>query len=91
MVIYLIIYLHINFSVPVGVCPSDPDWKYVAPYCYYHSNVRGEENRLGWDAAEQFCMNKGGHLVSIESETENRLIVEMVSLVEFDAHKQLLQ
>ena len=69
------------FSVPVGVCPSDPDWKYVAPYCYYHSNVIGEENRLGWDAAEQFCMNKGGHLVSIESDTENRLVVEMVSVI----------
>ena len=66
--------------VTVGTCPSDSTWKYVRPYCYYFSDVLGEENRKGWFDAEAWCNTQGGNLVSIASGTENALIMEMVRL-----------
>ncbi|XP_054750997.2 macrophage mannose receptor 1-like [Lytechinus pictus] len=61
----------------VGVCPSDSEWKYVRPYCYYISDIAGEGDRRAWFDAQAFCQSKGGNLVSITSGQENAFLLEM--------------
>ena len=62
----------------IVVCPSDPDWTYRHPYCYYNSEPT-DEGRKGWDEAEDYCHEKGGHLASIHDDDEQRFINNMVS------------
>ncbi|XP_071505817.1 macrophage mannose receptor 1-like [Diadema antillarum] len=65
----------------IGVCPSDSNWKYVAPYCYYLSDIAGEGDRKSWSEAQAYCQTQGGHLVSITSGTENQLLMAMAPTV----------
>ena len=37
------------------------------------------DNQLGWEDAADFCEEQGGHLVSINSAEENRLVYDMIS------------
>ncbi|XP_071511250.1 macrophage mannose receptor 1-like [Diadema antillarum] len=67
---------------PVTRCPSNLQWDYAEPYCYFVSDFLGDDNaRMGWFDAETECMRSGGHLASIESEQENALIVSLFPLL----------
>ncbi|XP_030828651.1 macrophage mannose receptor 1 [Strongylocentrotus purpuratus] len=66
---------------PIGTCPTDSDWQYFPPYCYYFSDVAGSNDRLSWTMAEEFCHQKGGHLTSITSSTENKVLIAMAPII----------
>ena len=58
-------------------CPTDPEWTYREPYCYYNSDPTGD-GRLSFDEAEDYCHQKGGHLASIHDSGEQEFINSMV-------------
>ncbi|XP_022109148.1 macrophage mannose receptor 1-like [Acanthaster planci] len=57
-------------------CPSDPDWYLRGTDCYYISLLVQE--RRDWNQAEEYCHQKGGHLVSIHSADENNYILRLI-------------
>ena len=60
-------------------CPIDPDWVLYQNNCYFFSGgLSGSERAQGFMDANQYCMNKGGYLVSVHSTNENEFLRSMV-------------
>ncbi len=72
----------ILFISSISVCPSDSEWTYRQPYCYWNSEPT-DEGRKGWAEAEDYCHEKGGHLASVHDDDEQRFVNNMVSRVAF--------
>ncbi|XP_071789139.1 uncharacterized protein [Asterias amurensis] len=51
-------------------CPTDPDWLFVSPYCYYVEDSKEKT----WYDAEAWCNTKGGYLASIHDDQEQILV-----------------
>ena len=64
----------------VAPCPSNPDWVYSHPYCYFVSGAIGTPVRT-WADANSYCMSQGGYLASIHSSTEQKFINTIVSIL----------
>jgi len=43
-------------------------WTEFEAHCYWFS---GNEPRLSWPDAENYCINRGSHLISIHSQAEH--------------------
>ncbi|XP_072021061.1 macrophage mannose receptor 1-like [Amphiura filiformis] len=58
-------------------CPTDPNWVYMHPYCYFVSGAIGVPVK-SWNDANNYCMSQGGYLASIHSTTEQNFINSIV-------------
>ena len=72
-----LIIIFVWHHMPHVACPTDPEWTYREPYCYYNSDPTGD-GRLSFDEAEDYCHEKGGHLASIHDTGEQEFINSMV-------------
>ena len=64
----------------VAPCPSDPQWVYMHPYCYYVSGAIGSPVKT-WSDSNDYCMSSGGYLASIHGATEQNFINLIVSII----------
>nr|XP_020445154.1 macrophage mannose receptor 1-like [Monopterus albus] len=64
-------------TVPKGGCA--PEWLSFQGKCY--KIVVGHENK-NWQDARTYCINQGGNLVSIASETEQAFLTQMLGYSE---------
>lgn len=63
-----------DYKDPQAVCPSNL-YTVVGPPGFWSScYLIGGEGQLDWQAARQFCKDKGGDLVAIESEIEDKFL-----------------
>ena len=61
-------------------CPTDKDWYYSAPYCYFVTDANLSWRRT-WNEADDWCKSKGAHLVSIHSTDEQAFVNALVSVL----------
>ena len=59
-------------------CPTDSDWYYSQPYCYFVSDANLNWRR-SWADADDWCKANGAHLVSIHSDDEQAFLNAVVS------------
>ncbi|XP_072020401.1 macrophage mannose receptor 1-like [Amphiura filiformis] len=62
---------------PATECPSDSDWYYSSPYCYYVSDATLNWRRT-WADADVWCNDNGGNLVSIHSDEEQAFVNQVL-------------
>jgi len=63
-----------DYKDPQAVCPSNL-YTVVGPPGFWSScYLIGGEGQLDWQAAREFCQDKGGDLVAIESEIEDKFL-----------------
>jgi hypothetical protein len=57
----------------VPACPDDGnDWLHVDDSCYYFSS---QFEKLTWHHAEVICQSQRSHLVEVDSEQENKVLI----------------
>ena len=67
-------------SLPTATpCPTDPQWVYMHPFCYFVSGAIGAPVKT-WNDANNWCMSQGGYLASIHSTTEQNFLNSIVSV-----------
>ncbi|XP_071507011.1 macrophage mannose receptor 1-like [Diadema antillarum] len=65
---------------PWPQCPTAPDWVLFQDNCYFFSGgLSGTTGRMDWSSANDYCMERGGYLVSIHSTPENNFLVQMLT------------
>ena len=65
------------------MCPTDAEWYYNYPYCYYVSGAFGfgGNDIKNWKDANNWCNSKGGYLTSVHSTSEHNYLMSIVSSI----------
>ena len=67
--------------ITAGSCGLDQDWWHFDSHCYYISQTTGVETQMDWFKAREYCMLRGGELVSMHNEAEWNAVLGLVIII----------